>query len=140
MIAPIETNQVTSAIDTLPGYAPSPRQSIYEKMTQNGFVQDIQSCSGFQLRPRNINSQTAEVQENASAPTSSTKSSDCSYCGITLCGRKRFKCSQCHYRGIRVLYCDSACQLAHWKYHKVDCKRTGKRPRTSSSKDIVMEE
>ena len=35
------------------------------------------------------------------------------------------KCTGCK----QVRYCGEACQLAHWKAHKADCKRPKKEPK-----------
>jgi hypothetical protein len=44
----------------------------------------------------------------------------CSSLGCSGAGVK--KCTGCR----QVRYCETACQLAHWKAHKADCKRVTK--------------
>jgi ankyrin repeat protein len=43
----------------------------------------------------------------------------CSNPGCSGAGLKNFKCTGCK----QVRYCREACQLAHWKAHKADCRR-----------------
>jgi len=41
------------------------------------------------------------------------------HCANCFKSNQTFRCSTCK----SVWYCDRACQVAHWKKHKVDCKR-----------------
>ena len=43
----------------------------------------------------------------------------CGGCGLWQSGDRKFdRCGRCR----RVFYCGKACQAAHWKTHKAECK------------------
>ena len=61
-------------------------------------------------------------RKHSSKPSSKEKAGvklgPCGYCGKKP--SKPHRCARCH----KVLYCDSECQKAHWKEHKLVCKST----------------